>query len=423
VAAPARRPQRPRSVRGSRPPSLHAQADTPAAFGAWLRRFGKEYDAAEAARRLPVFRANAERVAAHNADPAAPFRLGLNAFADLTFEEFANASLGLSPAVHSRAPRPNPRLAAANDELPTKVDWRARGAVTPVKNQGACGSCWAFSTTGAIEGVNAIRTGQLTALSEQQLVSCDTKQDGGCGGGLMDFAFEYVVENGGLDTEADYGYWGWGLPCQRRREADRPAVTIDGFEDVPVNDAGALVRAVAAQPVAVAVCASAAMQLYASGVITEEHCCTNLNHGVLAVGYDLSGAGGSEGSAAEEGSAGSAAEGGAAALPPHFVIKNSWGAGWGESGFFRLAVESKDPQGTCGIAKAASYPTKEGHSNPPVPDVCGAFGWTECPLGATCACRFNLFGFWCLSWGCDGADGKPIAPVAGGGLEPPPARA
>ena len=264
-----------------------------AAFDLWLTRYNKDYikDAKEKAKRLKVFKLNAERIVKNNADPASTFTMALNEFADLTFNEFASTRLGLNisigGAIRNRMVDSTPFRYGDLDEstLPTDMDWRKKGAVTPVKNQGMCGSCWAFSTTGSIEGINAIRTGKLMSLSEQQLVSCDTDKDMGCGGGLMDFAFEYVKKNGGIDTEEDYGYWGWGLPCQRRREEDRPAVTIDGFEDVPPKDASALKKALANQPVSVAICASSSLQFYSSGVVNDKSCCQQLNHGVLAVGY------------------------------------------------------------------------------------------------------------------------------------------
>lgn len=238
---------------------------------------------------------------------------------------------------------------------------------------------WAFSAVGAIEGINKIQTGELVSLSEQQLVSCDTEQDMGCGGGLMDFAFDYVVKNGGIDTEKDYGYWAWGIPCQTRREHDRTAVTIDGHEDVPENDAEALKKAVANQPVSVGICASPALQFYHSGVLTDKSCCQQLNHGVLVVGYDD--AGGKNGA--------------------HWIVKNSWGPEWGESGYFKLAQASSKPAGVCGLYQAASYPVKETTTNPEVPEICGLFGFTECPLHQSCVCNFNLFGLFCLFWGCE----------------------
>lgn len=209
-------------------------------------------------------------------------------------------------------------------------------------------------------------------------MSCDTSKDMGCGGGLMDFAFEYVIKNGGIDTEEDYGYWSWDLPCQRRREHDRPAVSIDGYEDVPVNDGDSLRKAVANQPVSVAICASSALQFYSSGIVNDKSCCQNLNHGVLAVGYVDK----------DEENGG------------HWIVKNSWGAGWGEQGFFRLSRESAEPGGACGIYQAASYPVKETSTNPEVPEICGLFGWTECPLEQSCVCNFSFFNLFCLSWGC-----------------------
>lgn len=357
------------------------------AFNIWLTRWNKDYvnDVKEKAKRLGVFQTNAATIAKHNANPASSFTMALNEFADLTFDEFAATRLGLNMSIggdlRERVASTPFRYGDLDErDLPTEIDWRKEGAVTPVKNQGMCGSCWAFSTTGSIEGINAIRTGKLMSLSEQQLVSCDTAKDMGCGGGLMDYAFEYVVKNGGIDTEEDYGYWSWGIPCQRRREHDRPAVTIDGYEDVPPKDASALKKAIANQPVSVAVCASSSMQFYSTGVMNDKSCCQQLNHGVLAVGY-----------VDEKESDAS-----------HWIVKNSWGSSWGEDGFFRLSKESKDPNGACGILQAASYPVKDSTTNPEVPEVCGIFGFTECALKQSCQCNFSLFGFFCLSWGCAG---------------------
>ena len=356
-------------------------------FEAWMKAYEKKYEKTEdMMMRFTVFQENAARIAEHNLGASNTFLMALNQFADMTFEEFESVSLGYKPSASSSGKMSSRRNSKpsefryAHSDAPSSMDWRAHGAVTPVKNQGACGSCWAFSTTGAIEGINKIQTGSLVSLSEQQLVDCDTEVDMGCNGGLMDDAFTYVVSNGGIDTEADYGYWAWGLPCQTRREHDRPVVTIDGYEDVPVNSRDALKKAIANQPVAVAICANSALQFYHSGVMTDAACCQDLNHGVLAVGYE-------DGDDVENGES-------------HWIVKNSWGVEWGDKGYFKLAQASSQPAGACGIYQAASYPVKEGHSNPQVPDVCGIFGFTECAIGESCQCDFNLFGLFCLMWEC-----------------------
>lgn len=184
-------------------------ANTEAAFLHWLTANERPYTAEPAvfAEKLSVFQANALHVHQHNTNPQASFSLQLNEFADLTFEEFQTTRLGY---------KPNLSLGAANvarmpdfrhadvTTLPDDIDWTTLGAVTPVKNQGSCGSCWAFSATGSIEGADYLTTNTLRVISEQELVDCDTAQDAGCGGGLMDNAFQYVVQNGGLDSENDY---------------------------------------------------------------------------------------------------------------------------------------------------------------------------------------------------------------------------
>ena len=153
------------------------------AFDAWVKKFGKEYKGdGEKSKRLEVFTTNAKMIAEHNAQAWQTFKMGLNEFADLTFEEFAATRLGLDGGLLGQKGERNGVFRYANVEsVPSSVDWREKGAVTDVKNQGMCGSCWAFATTGAIEGINAIQTGKLTSLSEQQLVSCDTSKDMGCG--------------------------------------------------------------------------------------------------------------------------------------------------------------------------------------------------------------------------------------------------
>ena len=262
-------------------------------------------------------------------------------------DERASASASASPL-----PRGGPR--ASHPLLPPAgkngagapaddVDWTTKNAVTPVKNQQRCGSCWAFSTTGSVEGAYAIASGTLTSLSEQDLVSCDHNGDQGCNGGLMDNAFKWIESNG-LCTEDDYPYTSGSGITGTCKTTCKPAVTITGFTDVPQQDETALQSALAQQPVSVAIEADkSAFQLYKSGVLDSASCGTKLDHGVLAVGYGTDSASGKD----------------------YWKVKNSWGATWGESGYIRM-VRGKN---MCGIAMSASYPTgaKAAGPSPPSP--------------------------------------------------------
>ncbi|CAL4988271.1 unnamed protein product [Urochloa decumbens] len=300
-----------------------------ARYQKWMAQYGRTYkDDAEKAHRFQVFKENAKFVDRSNAE-GKKYVLGTNKFADLTAKEFAAMHTGFKPM----PPRANklPGFKYENFTMlgdDVQVDWRQRGAVTGVKDQGQCGCCWAFSAVGAVEGINAIETGQLISLSEQQVLDCD-ESDGnnGCNGGYMDNVFQYVIDNGGITTEDDYPYSASEGMCQ----SIQPVATISGYQDVPSGDENALAGAVSNQPVSVAVDASSqAWQMYSGGLMTADSCGQNLDHAVLLVGY------GSDNSGDE-----------------YWIAKNQWGQGWGDEGYMMLERGTN----ACGVAQQASYPT------------------------------------------------------------------
>ncbi|CAM6025084.1 unnamed protein product [Sphagnum balticum] len=301
-----------------------------------MQKHEKSYESvSEMNQRFAVFKDNLRYIHSHNMQESTPsYSLGLNNLADLTHEEFKTRYLGTKPPRRSENKlRKTENFIYGDVDAPASIDWRSKGAVTAIKNQGACGSCWAFSTTGSVEGINAIVTGELVALSEQQLVDCDTEYDSGCDGGLMEDAFTYIIENGGIDTEEDYPYTATDGTCQ----AAKNVVSINDYADVTENNETALLQAVSVQPVSVAIDASGrGFQLYQKGVFTGK-CGTDLDHGVLLVGY------------------------GTTAGIKHWIVKNSWGTSWGQKGYIlmqRLGAAKKS--GLCGINLMASYPIKTG---------------------------------------------------------------
>ncbi|KAG8084595.1 hypothetical protein GUJ93_ZPchr0010g9504 [Zizania palustris] len=299
-------------------------------FEKWAAKYRKAYASfEEKVKRFEVFKDNLKHIDDAN-KKVASYWLGLNEFADLTHDEFKAAYLGLAPALTRRDGGGGVfRYEGVSDgEVPKEVDWRKKGAVTDVKNQGQCGSCWAFSTVAAVEGINAIVTGNLTALSEQELIDCSTDGNNGCNGGLMDYAFSYIASSGGLHTEEAYPYLMEEGDCDQKA-GDEAVVSISGYEDVPANDEQALIKALAYQPVSVAIEASGRHFQFYSGGVFNGPCGTELDHGVTAVGY------------------------GTSKGQDYIIVKNSWGLHWGENGYIRMK------RGLCGINKMASYPTKD----------------------------------------------------------------
>jgi len=285
--------------------------------------------------RRKVFNDNIEKIKKQNALYEAGlsgYKFGVNQFADLTAEEFGDV-VGLG---RKMAEREHTEYAAVNATVPDEVDWRNHGAVTPVKNQGQCGSCWSFSTTGSVEGSVAVNTGKLISVSEKQLVDCSTANHG-CQGGLMDYAFQYIIQNGGLTTEANYPYQPVDGSCNTSKEKN-PAVTITGYKDVTPNSATALMSAIATSPVSIAIEADKeAFQLYSGGVLDSAMCGTQLDHGVLAVGYTSSSN---------------------AVYKDAFIVKNSWGPSWGVQGYIYISKSTKySSKGICGILSQPSFAT------------------------------------------------------------------
>ncbi|KAM0057875.1 putative actinidain [Helianthus debilis subsp. tardiflorus] len=319
-------------------------------YDLWLTRHGKTYNAlGEKESRFRIFADNFKFIDEHSLSGNKSYKVGLNQFADLTNEEYRSMYLGTKVDPYRRIAKMqrgeiSRRYAVQENEMfPAKVDWRERGAVSPVKNQGGCGSCWAFSTVASVEGIDKIVTGDLISLSEQELVDCDNKYNSGCNGGSMDYAFQFIVSNGGIDSESDYPYKGVGAVCDPVRKNKAKIVSIDGYEDVPPMNEKALMKAVAHQPVSVGIEASGrAFQLYTSGVLTGS-CGTNLDHGVVVVGY------GSENG------------------KDYWIVRNSWGPEWGEDGYIRMERNKADTRaGMCGITLMASYPIKYGNKNPSI---------------------------------------------------------
>jgi C1A family cysteine protease len=274
-----------------------------------------------------IFEANVQYIIEEN-KKGHDYYLGVNKFAAMTREEFKQMLGFKKPSTEAPTLGVHKYSGAA---LPDSVDWTTKGAVTDIKNQGQCGSCWAFSTTGSLEGRNAIAKGKLVAMSEQQLVDCDTESgDQGCNGGLMDNAFTYV-EKYGLCTEDSYKYTGKAGDCKAEKctAALQPG-EVTGFVDVDASE-DALAEAVAAGPVSVAVEADTIFQFYSGGVMGGP-CGANLDHGVLVVGY------------------------GEDSGTKYWKVKNSWGASWGEQGYLRMK-KGKGGKGECGILTGPpSYP-------------------------------------------------------------------
>jgi C1A family cysteine protease len=302
-------------------------------WGAWKSLNNKSYAEVEEVHKFSTFVENFVKVATHNKQNS-DVKLALNQFADMTDEEFKKyyaSGLILDEYAMLREQLESHTIDYSILQTPESVDWREKGAVTPVKNQGQCGSCWSFSSTGALEGLNFVKTGKLLSFSEQQLVDCD-KKDQGCNGGLMDNAFAYTAKQG-IATEEDYPYKAVGGRCQYN--ASKANKVNTSFKDVPAKNVDALKAALAVQPVSVAIQADqAAFRFYKSGVI-KASCGAALNHGVLAVGYTT--------------------ENGEEA----FIVKNSWGETWGTKGYTLISTDGKanSGAGVCGILKMSSYPT------------------------------------------------------------------
>ena len=321
--------------------SVKGEVDEWDMFYDFQDKFSKKYDnVRELEQRFDIFRSNVRDMIAHNANETNTFVMDINQFSDMTAAEFKEERLGFVKNKHATRSAVGfgsscSAFSGTGATLPDSIDWRTKGAVTGVKDQGQCGSCWSFSASGAMEGAWFISTGKLVSISEQELVDCAGIRYGssGCNGGQMDGAFKFAIDNG-ICTESSYPYTSGDTQKDGTCQKCSAAVTIDECFDVKSNDQLALKEAVSKQPVAIAIEADTRyFQSYASGVLTAATCGTTLDHGVLIVGYGTESNG-----------------------QMYWLVKNSWGTTWGDQGYVKIArTESKSDAGVCGIGMEASY--------------------------------------------------------------------
>jgi len=286
-------------------------------FVAFVAAYNKNYATTDILYRFNNFKATLDEIERHNAANFT-WTKGINEFADMTNEEFMSKVVGngfdASRVVVDHAVMEQ----KVKGPIPNDVDWRTQGVVSPVKNQGSCGSCWAFGTTGAIESANKIKTGQMVLLSEQQLVDCaGSSGNQGCNGGLPSSAYNWIRTNG-ICSAADYPYTGRDGSCKK---TCKPVVRISGSTNVGRTE-GAHQTAVTQQPLSIGIDATT-LKNYKSGIF-QGPCGTSLNHAVLTVGYTAD----------------------------SWIIKNSWGTSFGESGFFRFGRNKN----LCGMLNVVNFP-------------------------------------------------------------------
>jgi len=300
-----------------------------AEFTKFMTKFNKQYTADELFVRYDNFKLRLDHVTAHNADETQTSKMGINAYSDLSATEMKAKLNGYKPTPEAAKHYTRPASPRQLVNLPTKVDWRTKGAVTPIKDQGQCGSCWAFSATGSMEGAVYLKTGTLTSLSEQQLMDCSTSEgDESCNGGLMDYAFQYVLDNKGICSEDEYPYKAMQEACKK---GCKSVATISNYSDVVSGDETSMGLFSSIQPLSIAIEADQPIfQDYQSGVLNGTSCGTALDHGVLIVGYDHDNKTGLD----------------------YWIVKNSWGKSWGMEGYVWLSRGFN----TCGLSLASSYP-------------------------------------------------------------------
>jgi len=304
-------------------------------FTQWKIVYGKSYASAdEEAHRFQTFQDNFYFIQNFNANPEHTSTVGLNEYADLNTQEFK----ALKSCTGMTQPTPVVQTTTVDVEavnaLPASVDWRTKNAVTPIKNQGDCGSCWSFSTTGSLEGLYAITKGSLLSFSEQQLVDCSGQYGNeGCDGGWPFWALEYTQAEG-IELESVYPYVGVDQTCAYAA-GSVVFTNTGGYTNVTKNNEVALATAVVQQPISICVEADQPVfQLYTGGIINSASCGTQLDHAILIVGYNVQG------------------------NQPYWIVKNSWGTSWGLAGYLYIAKSSStNTNGICGIAMNPTYPT------------------------------------------------------------------
>jgi C1A family cysteine protease len=302
------------AVAVARPHHRRDEEDVQTQFVEWVQTYNKLYANDELFNRFNIFKFNLDIINQHNAGNHT-FTMGLNEFSDMTNEEFVATMTGRFPDASNEARETVEVLG----DVPNDVDWRSKGIVNPVKNQGQCGSCWAFSATGAVEGFHAQKTGKLLSLSEQQIVDCCHDQgSSGCNGGQETAAVGWVGKQGGQCLGADYPYTARAGTC---KTTCTKTGKVNGVKRI--SGENALITAIDGTVVTVAVCASGSQwQSYKSGIM-DFACAKSLNHAILAVGYASN----------------------------YYIVRNSWGASWGQGGYVMM-VRGKN---LCGIGQEPSY--------------------------------------------------------------------